>query len=348
MQTIPLVRASVLLPIVRFLDGLGVSTDQLLRQAQLPILDPGDLGRLISLYHSFNFLENAAQLTNMPLLGLLVSQQVEIGELGLLGQRLLQSVTLHDMLTTLTQMLTTHNSGARAWLTHADGLVWINHQFINPGKIENQQAQYYACCLYLNLIRLATGPQWQPTEVHLQANQLPGAADHELLANVRLRFDQPHNAIGFSSRLLSLPLQPTGTPLDWEQEWELNQALVATAPAPDLVGSLRQLIGSLLGRGDISIEVAAAAVGTSPRSLQRHLAAAGLNYSQFVETLRYELASQWLLDSTRPITEIAYDLGYTNMANFTRAFKRWTGVPPSQFRATALAGEHRPERLVLS
>jgi AraC-like DNA-binding protein len=303
---------------------------------------------LVSLYNAFRLAEIAAQQENIPHLGILAGQQVEIDELGAFGQILLQSITLHEVLITLVQRLTaTHNSGARAWLTHRDGLVWINHQFINPAKIENQQAQYYACCLYLKVIQLATGPQWQPTEVHVQAAPLSGVENHGLLAKVRLRFNQPNNAIGFPSRLLSQPLRPITKPLCWDQEQDLHQILTSTAPAQDLAGSLRQLICSLLGRGTVSIEAAAAAAGTSPRSFQRHLAEAGLNYSQEVDTVRYELASQWLLDQTRPITEIAYDLGYTNVVNFTRAFKRWAGVPPSQFRSARLARADRTGRLVL-
>ncbi len=349
MTMIPLVRASVIFPIMAYLDRVGAPTDQLLQQAHLPVVDTRKPDGLISLYNGFRFLEMAARQENIPHLGILAGQRVEIGEIEPLGQLLLQSITLHEVLTTLVDRLTaTHNSGARAWLTHQDGLVWINHQFINPAKIENQQAQYYACCLYLKVIQLVTGPHWQPTVVHLQAEPLPGVANHELLTNVRLRFNQPNNAIGFPSRLLSQPLRPITKPLCWDQEIELNQTLVATAPAQDLVGSLRQLICSLLGRGTVSIEAAAAAAGTSPRSFQRRLAEAGLNYSQEVDAVRYELASQWLLDQTRPITDIAYDLGYTNVVNFTRAFKRWAGVPPSQFRAARLARDAEPERWVLS
>lgn len=349
MKVIPLVRASVILPVITFLDRVGAPTDQLLHQAQLPIFDAKHPETLVSVYQGFRFLEMAAQQVHIPHLGILVSQQVEIGDLGAFGQILLQSMTLHEVLTTLVQRLTiTHNSGARAWLTHKDGLVWINHQFINPAKIENQQAQYYACCLYLKVIQLATGPHWQPTEVHFQAAPIPGATDHALLASVRVRFNQPNNAIGFSSRLLSLPLRPITQPLCWNQEIELHQTLISTAPSQDLAGSLRQLICSLLSWGTISIEAAAAAAGTSPRSFQRRLAEAGLNYSQELDAVRYELASQWLLHSTRPITDIAYDLGYTNVVNFTRAFKRWTGVPPSQFRAAGLAEETQAEGWALS
>jgi AraC-like DNA-binding protein len=348
MQAIPLVRASVILPIITFLDRVGAPTDQLLLQAQLPIFDSKDPEQLVSLYHAFNFLENAARQTNLPYLGIVVSQQVEVGELGAFGQMLLQLMTLHEVLTTIVEMLSTHNSGARVWLTHADGLAWLNHQFMNPAKIENQQAQYYACCLYLKVIQLATGLQWRPTEVHFQADQLPGAVDHELLAGIRLRFNQPHNAIGFSSRLLSMPLQPLGEPLCWEQQFDLRQTLMLTGPAQDLAGSLRQLICSLLGRGTVCIESAAAAAGTSPRSFQRRLTEAGINYSREVDRVRFELSSQWLLDPTRPITEIAYDLGYTNVVNFSRAFKRWAGIPPSQFRAAGLAGEDSSSPWILS
>lgn len=337
MQTIPLIRTGATLPIITVLDRVGAPTEQLLHQAKLPIFAPENSENLVSLYHCFNLLENAARQEDIPHLGILASQEVELGGWGALGQILLQSMTIHEVLTTFAQALTTaYNSGARAWLTYKDGLVWFNHQFINPAKADNQQAHYYACCSYLRIIQLATGPQWRPGVMHFQADQLPGVVDHELFAGIHLRFNQPNNAIGFSSRLLSLPLPPPSQPLCWEQEFDLHQTLMLTAPAQDLAGSLRQLICSLLGSGSVTIEAAATAVGTSPRSFQRLLSASGLNYSREVDRVRFELASQWLPDSSRPITEIAYDLGYTNVVNFSRAFRRWAGVSPSQFRAAGL------------
>ena len=71
----------------------------------------------------------------------------------------------------------------------------------------------------------------------------------------------------------------------------------------------------------------------SRASLQRKLAAADTSYQALVERVRHALADQWLADSTMSIGEVAFSLGYGDTAAFHHAYKRWTGLTPSQARA---------------
>jgi AraC-like DNA-binding protein len=73
-------------------------------------------------------------------------------------------------------------------------------------------------------------------------------------------------------------------------------------------------------------------VGVHPRTLQRLLQRESLSYRQLVDEVRAERATVLLRDSDAPVTEIAFDLGYTDVSHFIRAFRRWTGVSPSRYR----------------
>ena len=73
----------------------------------------------------------------------------------------------------------------------------------------------------------------------------------------------------------------------------------------------------------------------SSRSLQRRLADQGTTFSQVLAETRLRLAAGWLKNTDKPIGEIAFDLGYTDASNFTRAFRRQTGAPPQLFRDRA-------------
>lgn len=68
------------------------------------------------------------------------------------------------------------------------------------------------------------------------------------------------------------------------------------------------------------------------RSFQRQLAKEHLSYSLLIDQVRFETAVGLLQDLSLKLIEIALELGYNDAANFTRAFKRWTGISPSQFR----------------
>ena len=68
-------------------------------------------------------------------------------------------------------------------------------------------------------------------------------------------------------------------------------------------------------------------------SLQRRLAKEGLTFSQLVDEVRLEMAVPQLRDPDIKLTDIALGLGYSDPAQFTRAFNRWAGVSPSEYRA---------------
>jgi AraC-like DNA-binding protein len=91
-------------------------------------------------------------------------------------------------------------------------------------------------------------------------------------------------------------------------------------------------MGSLVGLGLPRLELAAEVAGMSQRSFQRRLAEAGLRFGRLVEEARFEAARRMLRDPGVKIVEISAQLGYRDSANFTRAFRRWTGVAPQVFR----------------
>ena len=77
------------------------------------------------------------------------------------------------------------------------------------------------------------------------------------------------------------------------------------------------------------------AAGMSARTFQRQLNGEGASFSELLADVRRNETLRRLKEGNLTITSIATDLGYSDQATFTRAFRRWTGVPPSRFRATA-------------
>ena len=107
--------------------------------------------------------------------------------------------------------------------------------------------------------------------------------------------------------------------------------------AYDLIGSLRQVIGTLLSEDRLRIERVAEIEGLHVRALQRRLERNGVTYKELVDQTRFEAATRSLKEPGATVTDIAFDLGYTDVAHFTRAFRRWTGVPPREYRRRRLA-----------
>jgi AraC-like DNA-binding protein len=99
-----------------------------------------------------------------------------------------------------------------------------------------------------------------------------------------------------------------------------------------LAGSLKQALSALLPAVHPSIELAAEIAGLSPRTLRRRLADEGTSWRRIVDDARLEACDRLLRDPGRSLGEIAAELGYSDQANMSRAFRRWTGECPSAYR----------------
>jgi AraC-like DNA-binding protein len=90
---------------------------------------------------------------------------------------------------------------------------------------------------------------------------------------------------------------------------------------------------AILPHRKIRIDIVAAKLGMSSKTLARRLASEGCSFSKTLNELRSALARRYLADQSMTISEIAWLLGYAEIGAFTRAFYRWTGMTPSAARA---------------
>ena len=91
-----------------------------------------------------------------------------------------------------------------------------------------------------------------------------------------------------------------------------------------------------LATGEVSEETLAADLNVSRRTLQRRLADGNTTYESLLDATRRDLALRYIDDPAKSIIEIAFLLGYSQHSVFTRAFRRWTGRSPTDFRAAPL------------
>jgi AraC-like DNA-binding protein len=87
-----------------------------------------------------------------------------------------------------------------------------------------------------------------------------------------------------------------------------------------------------LPRGGASGSTVAKTLDMSLRSLQRKLSAEGTSFKEILDETRHELAARYIEESDLPMREITSLLGFADPSNFTRAFRRWEGMPPDRYR----------------
>ena len=149
--------------------------------------------------------------------------------------------------------------------------------------------------------------------------------------NPRVRFSQPSNRLVFEPALLDAPLvsaDPAALRLAQDQCERLLESLGSDSPVVDRV---RRLV---LRRdtGVRSFEELAAAVRVSPRTLRRRLADAQVSFSTLLDEARRDRALLLLRSRDVSTKDVAERVGYSNVANFMRAFRRWTGRTPAAYR----------------
>lgn len=332
MSNLPLVRVGSLLPLLKFLNENGISFQDFIRQSKLPENIFSHSENIISLYQALNTFNFFARREGEELLGVLASQKLEIEDIGLLGKVVSQSLTGYDLLRTIVALLRkTHNSGVKVWLTEDRDRIWFNHQLLNFESNYNEQSNYYAFLLHFKAMKSIMNFNWYPTHIYFQGQPVKGLSSLDLFSQSQIRFNQPYNSMGISKNFLYLPLEKKYHPSNDDEQNLYEQINLFTLPV-DFVDALKSLIRSQLFGGNIQIQTIADSIGTSKRSLQRFLGDKGLSYSHLIDQVRFQLAIEWLKDNTIPIGDIALELHYSEVNNFTRAFKKWTGLTPSEYR----------------
>lgn len=156
---------------------------------------------------------------------------------------------------------------------------------------------------------------------------------------VDVRFCQPHMAYVLRPGALDLPPKHANRQLFAYIEHHaqaLREQLAATREPPELL-RVRAAIVENGERGDYTAQALAARLGVGLRSLQRTLRPHGQSVRGLLEQARETRAKQLLGDLQMSIDEVAFLLGYSAERALTRAFKRWTGETPAQFRRSRRA-----------
>lgn len=157
-------------------------------------------------------------------------------------------------------------------------------------------------------------------------------AAHDAFFRCELVFDASYITIWRDPAKLRRPLAQADPSLRSRME-ERAARLAAERSAPDLmINRVRELVARGLRDALPDLEAAAASLSLTPRALSRRLAERGTSYSKIVDDTRHELALGYIGDPSLSLVDVAYLCGFSEQSAFHRAFKRWTGLTPGEYR----------------
>ncbi|MEG3438304.1 helix-turn-helix domain-containing protein [Pannus brasiliensis CCIBt3594] len=337
MKSIPLVRVNTFTPFLAFLERLGSPIERWLEEVKISPFALEDPESLIPRHLGFQFLQKAARAEGIENLGLLVGRETSIATLGNFGRLVHGSLTLYDALTTIQTLMPVTNSGEIYRLANGGGIEGRTldrarfSMYYTGDDLRCPHAEQFVLMQMLSLVNSAVGKEWRPSAIYLQTRQPKTVLDSDSFGGIPIQDGVGFTAIAFPRSLLSLQRR---TALDSRapNNPDIWKDLHASAPPQDLLGSLERAIVPLLRGGYPDIHLAAEIAGMSVRTLQRRLETEGLTYSRLVERARLRQAIRWLQDPSLQCLDISIELGYSAPPHFTRAFKRWTGLSPAEFR----------------
>ncbi|HMJ10239.1 MAG TPA: helix-turn-helix domain-containing protein, partial [Polyangiaceae bacterium] len=150
----------------------------------------------------------------------------------------------------------------------------------------------------------------------------------------RFTFDCDETVIVFESALLSRPIASADRATASWAERQCEAQLSSAAINDSLSDQVKRLLRAEPGQ-NCTLESVARNLGTSARALRRNLQRAGASFQEMLEEARRAQAVEYISSSGLTCEQIAGRLGFRDARSFRRAFKRWTGATPNEYRAAA-------------
>ena len=275
--------------------------------------------------------QRAVEVTGDPALGVAVGQHLRPTTLHALGYAWFASATLAGALACLARYYRVITTAPVDIQTRnpASGVLDVGFQRMDepphPAAID---------CFYsamLKLLRSATDGHFSPLRLTLQRPD-PGRMDTYVeIFSAPVSFGNAENAMYLDPAELDKPLPGRNAELARASERIVERYLQSLDPAR-VASEVQQLLLRLLPSGKATQEEVAKQTFRSVSTLQRQLQNEGTSFRELRETTRRTLAERYLKDPEHSLGEIAFLLGFSDQSNFSRAFRRWTGMSPREFR----------------
>ena len=327
---LPLVRLNLVEPLLQMLNKRGVEAEKTLELLSLKRAEVSDPDVFVPAPRMYQIVEALADLSGDPFFGIHAGEKLNPWAWSPLASIAHISSTLGEFLLRFMENARQDASSVIYSLNTQNGRSTFYEQRVTDGGVLPRHNDGFTIAYLLAIIRGAVGSQWDGSRV------LARCCDPEVIPS---RYHGIRSArtdtLGAS---LTFPAYWLLSPVAIERPATMKESTrLESSPTGALAGDFRKLISPYLHEFDLNMDRVAEICGLSKRTLARRLQTRGTSARQEILALRREKAEMVLRDTTLAISVVAAQVGYSDPGVFSRAFKRWTGMSPRNFRKASRA-----------
>lgn len=325
---------SFIVPVAQALRQLGFDPVTVVEEAGIDLAKGANPDWRVGQQDFDRLLNHCVEVTGEEAFGLLASEHLQPQVLHSLGLAWLASDTVYDGLLRLQRFGRLVSTGIDLKLEEEDDSVHL-YLGMDPRLADiGPASRDYAVGIVTRMCRLTLGEFLAPVII-LMERPVPAKAERwEYLLASRVVFDADTTRITWSRSDIIEPLVTGDSRLariNDEHTLAYLDSFLARSTSRDVVDKIVERLPD----GPPSQQQIASALCVSNRTLQRKLREEGTSFKELLRDTRMQLARRYLRSPGRSVVETAYLLGFSEPSTFSRAFKRWTGVAPAQYRESA-------------
>jgi AraC-like DNA-binding protein len=336
--TKPMISLAAATGLIEAIEAAGANPDHVLKAVGVDREVLSDPQGFIPFVDFARILEGAAHATGDDCFGLHFGERFHPKNIGPLVYVVLHSPTMMVGFENVARYLRVHNEAVKVSFAMAEKWAYLRSVRADlPVEIHRQQ-QEYSMAVGLGTIRLMAGTEWVPVEVQFEHEPPSHTSEQARVFGAPVSFGCAANVLVVEREFCERQVPASDARLYPILRQYLDRILDEMPREDELLASVRRAIGECMRHGDPALTQVAGTIAMGPRTLQRRLKDHGADFKGLINDTRRRFSLAYLRDRKNTLTEIAYLLGYAEVSAFNRAFKRWTGSTPSDYRRGLISG----------
>ncbi len=325
------VSVTVLSQMFLYLASLEVDSDAFLRSLGVDPAEVKSPDARIPVETYLLIQDEAAEYTGDPYFGLHMGEFAEAGSWSILGYMMMNSKTLGEAFEKAARYSRIIGNLIEAQAEFQINKIKIVYSTPPQAPLMSRHCFEATFSSSVRMMQTLTGVELNPREVRFIYPQPESTVEYERIFRCPVYFEQKQNSLTIDTKIIHTPiLLPNPELLQYFENYA-QEILAKLERKNEHTRRVSKIILSRLDDEALSIDIVASEMCVSVRTLQNHLNEEGVVFSELLQEIREKLAKKYLKERYS-VETITYLLGFSEPSVFRKAFKRWSGVTPRQFR----------------